>query len=182
MPYVTQGAFADSLLEIDQSGNGDAQVKLALSQAAGIKADDLLQVEVDALSTQGQRLTWNFCRRLDTCCESQPWSGGSVTELTDACEDEFGWIYPTPVDTPMVSWRFYNEIVSVDGASLSLIEVPTSFLIAGSIAEFVIGPSGSRVRHTWQLLTGAGDITDPGQKRPLDYDAVNNNKHWERIS
>jgi hypothetical protein len=60
--YVTKGAFADSLMEFDQGGNGELQAKMVLNQYWNQQADDALQQEVDALTVQGQRLTWNFCR------------------------------------------------------------------------------------------------------------------------
>jgi hypothetical protein len=60
--YVTKGAFADSLMEFDQGGNGELQAKMVLNQYWNQSADDALQSEVDALTVQGQRLTWNFCR------------------------------------------------------------------------------------------------------------------------
>jgi hypothetical protein len=62
--YVQKGAFADSLMEFDQGG-GDIQAKMALAQYWNQQADDALQQQVDALTVQGQRLTWSFseCRK-----------------------------------------------------------------------------------------------------------------------
>jgi hypothetical protein len=60
--YVTKGAFADSLMEFDQGGNAELQAKMVLAQYWNQQADDALQSEVDALTVQGQKLTWNFCR------------------------------------------------------------------------------------------------------------------------
>jgi hypothetical protein len=61
--YVSKGAFADSLMEFDQGGNGDLQAKMVLAQYWNQAADDAFQQEVDSLSVQGQRLKWNFCNR-----------------------------------------------------------------------------------------------------------------------
>jgi len=60
--YVTKGAFADALMEYDQSGNGDLQAKIALVQYWNQAADDALQSEVDQLVIQGQKLQYNFGR------------------------------------------------------------------------------------------------------------------------
>jgi hypothetical protein len=80
--YVCNGAFADSLMEFDQGGNGDLQAKMVLAQAANERADTQFQLEVDALAVQGQKLTWNFCdRRYWT--ETEVCACGIVT-LTDA--------------------------------------------------------------------------------------------------
>jgi len=57
-----EGAFADALMEYDQSGNGDLQAKIALVQYWNQQADDALQAEVDQLVIQGQKLQYNFGR------------------------------------------------------------------------------------------------------------------------
>jgi hypothetical protein len=184
--YTVWGAFKDSLMEYDQDGMTDLQNRMVLAQNAEQTCNDEIQQQVDVLAAQGQVLHWKpFPRNgYQTSCwrDSQDWSGGTVDTLTDACEDDLGFVYPTPVSTPMVSWRFYNELVSVDGIVPSLVQVPTVLLMPGSIAEFVIGPAGARQRNTWQLLAGGGDTSDPGQKRPLDYDSIQNPVHWEKTS
>ena len=184
--YTVWGAFKDCLMEYDPAGMDDIQAKMVLAQNAEQTCNDEIQQQVDILAAQGQVLHWKAFPRygfqLSTWRDSQNWSGGSVTTLTDACESDLGWIYPSPVATPMVSWRYYNQIVSVDTTSPSLVEVATVLLMPGSIAEFYLGPSGARERNTWQLLAGGGDMTDPGQKRPNDYNAVTNNVHWEKTS
>ena len=77
--YVVSGVFADSLMEFDQGGNGELQAKMVLVQYWNQNADDALQAEVDALSMQGQKLQWRFCRNKGNCCQSQPWTGGMVS-------------------------------------------------------------------------------------------------------
>ncbi len=80
--YVTKGAFADSLMEFDQGGNGDLQAKMVLNQYWDGQATDALQTEVDMLVTQGQSLKWTFGGRFGDWCESLPWCGGEVVPLT----------------------------------------------------------------------------------------------------
>ncbi len=79
--YVTKGAFADSLMEFDQSGNGDLQAKMVLSQYWNQQADDAFQAEVDTLVTQGQKLTWKFCGR-HACEWEVAGSNGMVTLIS----------------------------------------------------------------------------------------------------
>jgi len=67
MNYAVKGGFADSLMEFDQGGNGDLQAKMVLQQYWQQNADDALQMEVDALVTQGQKLQWSFCQQ-KSCC------------------------------------------------------------------------------------------------------------------
>lgn len=84
--YVTNGAFADSLVEFDQGGNTEIQAKMVLAQAADMRANDALQSEVDALATQGQKLKWTFDHRFDGWCRSLPWCGGEITELSESIQ------------------------------------------------------------------------------------------------
>ena len=79
--YVTMGAFADSLMEFDQGGNGDLQAKAALMQRWSDRAELAFQTEVDTLTAQGQKLTWSFCDCQHGWCRSQPWCGGDVLSI-----------------------------------------------------------------------------------------------------
>jgi hypothetical protein len=181
--YVTQGAFADCLMEFDQGGNADAQVKMLLSQSAEQKAGDGLQTEVDTLVIQGQKLQWNFCQKTGCCCESQPWNGGTVTTLSSVCEDELGWIYPLPPaarDFVLMGWT--PTIQSLIGpAQPALNTIPTANLPLNSGKQISIMVGGSLQEQTWQLQAGAADPTDPGHVQPLDYDAARNNVFWYKI-
>src|SRR4030095_11186965 len=154
--YVCQGAFADSLMEFDQGSNGEVQAKVVLAQYANSRADEYYQMEVDALVAQGQKLTWNFCPRYNVWYDSQPWSGGTVSTLTDVCEDELGWIYPTPTTVPQVSWQYRNEIVALRAAdgTPALDEVATRNYFVGSIVQIVIIESGLRTLMQWELVAG----------------------------
>jgi hypothetical protein len=58
--YVCNGAFADTMLEFDQGGNGDIQAKVVLAQAASERAEKHYEREVDTLVAQGQVLKYNF--------------------------------------------------------------------------------------------------------------------------
>lgn len=80
--YCSKGAFADSLMEFDQGGNGELQAKMVLNQYWNQQADDSLQAEVDALTTQGQKLQWNFCRKTSCVCESESWSGATLVTIS----------------------------------------------------------------------------------------------------
>jgi hypothetical protein len=184
--YVVWGAFSDCLMEYDQGGMEDLQAKMVLSQHADQNADDMMQQEIDVLATQGQVLHWKAFPRYgyqtQSCWrDSQDWSGGTVTSLTDACEDDLGWVYPSPPQIPQITWEFHPEVISVDGLALALIQLPTINRLSGSLVEIVVGPSGDRQRTVWQILSGAANPLDGGQKAPLDYDPVNNNKHWELV-
>lgn len=186
--YVSEGAYADSLLEYDQADQADAQVRMLLSQAASGRADTYLQGKVDVLAAQGQKFKWNFCRS-SNCCETLPWSGGTVSELTDVCDDELGWIYPTTFPKPQVVWQYHPEMKSLrrqDPVDLALEptldEMPTRVLMPGSIVQIVIFDTNNvRTLMQFQLIAGSADPTDPGQVQPLDYNAVSNNKHWEQL-
>jgi hypothetical protein len=58
--YVASGAFSDSLMESDTTGDTDIQQRMVKAQAADERATMYLQSEVDALTIQGERLQWNF--------------------------------------------------------------------------------------------------------------------------
>lgn len=180
--YVVYGVNADMLTEYDQAGGADAQVRLAMAASAEDKALQSLQVEVDSLTTQGQLLQWKLCSATAGWCETQPWSGGTVSELTDSCDDELGWVYPTPTPTPQVVWQYRPEVTALLGAPHTLQGLPTRTWLPGSLVEIVITVSGTRQRQTWNLLAGPADLTDPGQVRPADYDSATNNKHWEKVT
>jgi hypothetical protein len=186
LEYVCQGAFADSLMEFDQGGNTEAQAKVVLSQYANAKAEKSIQTEIDALMAQGQKFRWNWPRPYSSCwCYSQPWSGGTVSTLTDACEDELGWVYPTPTVTPGVVYRYYNKVVALRAvtAQPSLDQIATRYLFDDSIAQIKINWQGVPTFMTWTIVNGPAGPSDPnGEVRPLDYDAVNNDKHWLRLS
>lgn len=178
--YVTQGAFADSLMEFDQGGNEDLQAKAALAMQANSKADMLLDVEVDTLSMQGQKLQWNFATPLNGCCESAPWTGGTVTTLTEECQDELGWVYPTAVAVPQIVWQYRPEISALLGTPHTLQALSTRLWLPGSRVEIEIPVSGVRTIQTWVLIAGPADPDDPGEVSPSDHDATTNNKHWEQ--
>lgn len=180
--YVAESAFADSLFEFDQGGNQDFQVKALLSQRAEQKANDALQLEVDTLASEGQKLRYNFCKRNVYWCETQPWSGGTVSTLTDECQDELGWVYPTPTVVPQVTWRYYDDIVALKAAtaSPSLDQVATQKLLPKSIAQLMILEGGYRTSMQWELVTGTANSANPGHVAPLDYNNISNVKYWER--
>jgi hypothetical protein len=82
--YVCNGAFADSLMEFDQGGNGDLQAKMVLSQAANDRADTQFQLEVDSLAIQGQKLKWNFCGQTRNYWTESEACGCGLVTLTDS--------------------------------------------------------------------------------------------------
>jgi hypothetical protein len=180
--YVCQGAFADSLMEFDQGGG---QPSIPLVQYWTQQANDSFQAEVDSLVIQGQRLRWNFSQRNCGCwCDTGPWSGGSVHELTSICEDELGWIYPSAPSGPAVRWEYLYDIVallSIDGVPSLQGLVTAGYFNVLSLVEIVIIPDGgSRTRMTFELVAGPADVDDPGHVQPNDYDDTENNVHWEK--
>ena len=183
--YVVWGAFKDCLMEYDPDGMADLQAKMVLAQNAEETCNDEIQYQVDILAAQGQVLRWKAFPRygyqLNGWRDSQDWSGGAVTTLTDACEDDLGWVYPSPPQVPQITWEYHPEVVSVDGAALALIQLPTVNRMAGSIVQIVIGASGDRQSMLWQILAGPANPSDGGSKTPNDYDAIFNNKHWEKV-
>lgn len=104
-----------------------------------------------------------------------------MSTLTEDCESDLGWVYPSPPQTPQVTWEFHPEVVSVDGLSLALVELSTVNRMAGSLVQIVIGSSGNRGEQLWQILPGPYDPNDGGSKAPNDYDPNTNNKHWEKV-
>lgn len=186
--YVVEGAFADSLMEFDQGGNGDLQAKMVLNQYWNQKADDTLQMEVDTLIVQGQKLQWSFCRQRAGCwCETLPFAGGTVTTLTDLCDDGLGWIYPAPQpppDTTPCDTSYHSEIVSIltAGGTPSLEGLSTTNrAITCTLISIVIIVSDSPEVQQWRLDAGPADTGDPGQVAPSDYDLVTNNKKWLKV-
>jgi hypothetical protein len=58
-------------------------------------------------------------------------------------------------------------------------------LMPTSVVEIIIIPLAEtiRSRQTWELLDGPANPADPnGEVAPLDYDNVNNDKHWYRVT
>jgi hypothetical protein len=185
--YVSHGAFANCMTEYTQGGADEIQANVALAQLSEDRALNYLQGEVDALGTQGQKLQYTTCRRSGFWCDSQPWGGGSVTTLTDVCDDELGWIYPTPMPIPSVVWQYRPDIIALRAVSATpaLDEIATRSLMSTSVVEIIIFPLGEtiRSRQTWELIDGPANPADPnGEVAPLDYDNVNNDKHWYRVT
>jgi hypothetical protein len=61
--------------------------------------------------------------------------------------------------------------------------IPTAGLATFVLLIAVIDNGVFRAQSTWQLLGGAADSGDPnGQVAPLDYNAVTNNRHWQKVS
>lgn len=179
--FVRWGAFADSLGEMDQGQTFDPATRANAASNAENKASMALQQQVDSLVTQGQKLQWNFKRR-GFWCESQPWSGGSVTTLTDACESSGGWVFPVPPSPSGIHWEYHPEIVSLRGPALpSLAGFPTFTWAVYSVIKIVIDPGTGFEDQEYRLRAGTSDELDPGQVQPNDYNANTNNKHWERI-
>ena len=187
--YVVEGAFTDSLMQPDPGETTaspyEVQAKQLMVQYHTEAAEQEIRSEIDVLSAQGQKFYWGYSKPYYFgWCHSQPWNGGTVSTLTDACEDELGWVYPTPTSVPQVAWQYYNQVVALRAstATPALDQIVTRNLMTGSLAQIVIVESGSRTFMQWELVTGPADTADPnGQVQPLDYDANNNYKHWSRL-
>jgi hypothetical protein len=102
--YVVNSAFADTLYEFDQGGNEDLQMRSMIAEKYENKAMNSLQGEVDALQAQGQVLKYAFCKPCFTFwCESSDWSGGTVTTLTDSCDQ--GAVFMPPPTQAIIPTR-----------------------------------------------------------------------------
>jgi len=176
--FVVQGAFSDCLTEFDQGGNDDLQAKMALAANAENRAQEALQNQIDQLRAQGQKLQWNFCKRHHYWCETSPWSGGTVSTLTAVCQDELGFVYPTPVPpVPPAAQRllYFPDVNSLKTITPTLVAtVATATLSVGTMAII-------RTGFHFRLDAGPADDTDPGQGIPFDYNAGTNNVHWTEV-
>lgn len=172
---VVEEAFADCLLEFDQGGNQDLGAKSTLAAQAKERAILAYQARVDELTAQGQILKWGFCRKkCDGWCESIPWTGGSVTTLTDEDESDLGWVYP-PVTAAPVTGIFYFPDVN------SLKTTPPT-LVAQSSTGFEVGTMAviSTAQH-FRLDPGPANEVDPGEGNPTDYNLASHNVHWVAV-
>lgn len=178
--YVVQGAFADCLSEFDQGGNNDIQAKMALASKAEDRATLALQSRIDELASQGQGVKWSFGRKCLFWRETVPFTGGSVSTLSSPCEDELGWVFPTPAPSPapdpvQTNFTYLPLIMSLKTTDPNLInEQLTTSMSPGSIVMIYTG-------QMFRLDSGAADDDDPGEGNPCDYDATTNNVHWTEI-
>jgi hypothetical protein len=86
--YVVPGAYADCLKETPIDG-GDVQTKALGAAAAESEATAAIQSAIDALIAQGQKHYWLKPYPYAGVCGSQPWTGTTVTTLTDLCEEDW---------------------------------------------------------------------------------------------
>jgi hypothetical protein len=177
--YVEAGAFADSLGELPQ---GEGQPNPAVATAAGQEALENLCDEINVQIVNGQRHYYGYERRYHGTwgiTTSQPWPGGWVTTLTEQC-DEGGYFPPPITFAPLAEYAM--EVVSLDGpAEPSLISLNTTARALRSLVKVVIDVGGSPQEQDWRLDPGTADATDPGEKQPLDWNLVTNNKKWIKV-
>jgi hypothetical protein len=172
--YVVQGAFADCLSELDQGGNDDVQARLTLAARAEGKAMAALEARIDDLAAQGHVLKYSFCKKCDCWCESLPFTGGSVTTLTEECFSNAGWVYPSPSPISQ-GFYYYPTVMSLKTTTPTLIAtVPTVGFATGTIAKIYTGAE-------FRLDAGAASGSDPGEGEPADYDLATNNKKWVQV-
>jgi hypothetical protein len=100
--YVVPGAYADCLKETFPDGGGDAQVRALGVAAAEAEATAAIQSAIDVLIAQGQKSYWLKPYMYGGFSGSQPWTGTSVTTLTDVCEEDGGF---PQVGTPQAPQR-----------------------------------------------------------------------------
>jgi hypothetical protein len=174
---VIAGAFAGGLRETDASEDAaHTQMKLAQASIAEAEAEECLAREIDVLLAQGERYFYMDVRHgrgYRGYCASEPWSGGTVTTLTDICETD-----PTYPPTPVahnVTWEYHPEIISIliPGGAPSLQALTTVHRVVLSRVELNISP------NSWVLKAGTADPLDPGHVVPVDFTAVSNIKYWE---
>jgi len=78
---------------------------------------------------------------------------------------------------------FNYNIDGLRGTANPITAIPTAALATFVLLIAVITSGGIRSQSTWQLLGGAADPTDlNGQVAPADYNAVTNNRFWQRVS
>jgi len=169
-PYAKAGAYCDCLRETLTLP--DQETRVMRATAASAEAEQYIDAEIDKLMAQRHLFYWMHpCRYPSGICVTQPWTGGSVSELTDECETD--WTFPPPpTPTGKVVWEYHEEIASlVDLAALSTLDK-----LVGSKIEITINGAGQEYR----LLSGQADAADPGQVVPNDWNLATNNKHWQR--
>lgn len=176
--YVVNASYVDATISSKTTQAEQLGVQLAQSNA-----ETYLQMEVDALVTQGQKLRWSFYERIGNWCESQQWNGGSVSTLSDVCESNIGWVYPT-VAIPGGPALAYNSsvtaILTADGTP-SLQQMTTAGLGLGTLVDIVVDVDGGPQSLRFRLDSGLADAGDTGQVSPDDYDGVTNNVHWVKV-
>jgi hypothetical protein len=92
--YVKAGAYADSLRETISDGVDDA-TRMARMAAATAEAERQIQGAIDTLSAQGQLFYYTSARRYPPgVIVTQPWTGATVSELTDKCEQDWTFLPP----------------------------------------------------------------------------------------
>jgi hypothetical protein len=164
-----------------RTGQADqaAQTRIGMAALAEAEATSRYQGLVDSLGQQGYKPRMKWPARPGCNNNSQPWLGDVAIPIT---VDLLGTMPETPV-IPIatgVTWEYQPEInfLRASEGLPSLDGLSTSRKDAKSFVELVIGGQ----RMTFQLAGGEADPDDPGQVAPLDYAAVTNNKHWERVT
>lgn len=174
--YVKAGAYSDCLRETFDKP--DLQTRTALATAAAAEAEDYLRREIDKLTAERQLhfYTRPFYYPAGVYV-TQPWSGYTVSELTDECEED--WTYPPPPPAKSANWIYRSDIKSLRGPEQpSLSSLPSTGFAIGAKIEIVIGNQGQE----FQVRVGAADPADPGHVAFDDYDPVTNNKHAEKVA
>jgi hypothetical protein len=183
--YVKAAAYADCLMESDPTQKDAGIISSRLSKAgmALAEADGYLERECDAVVAGGNVYRYRrfVVSRHGYYCRCGYVAGTAVTTLTDACESDVGFV-PAP-SQPQLDWEYHPEVNSISSGTGNdrLVSIPTISKAVNAMVEIVISVGGTPQRQTWRLRPGAASGSDPGQAAPLDYDAVTNNKHWERV-
>jgi|SRR5215831_485971 len=90
--------------------------------------------------------------------------------------------HPFGVDHPVEIYE--PTIDSLRGTPNSLEAIATVGLVYDTLIEFALSDgSGGLIGQAFSLQFGPANLGDPNnQVAPLDYDSVNNNKHWQRVA
>jgi hypothetical protein len=118
---------------------------------------------------------------------SPPWTStsGTVTTLTEQCEDEWGVPVLDLAIKPTA--QFLPYIDSLRGSSSSLEYLSTTDLGTLSVVEFLspveVAPGiFTNAESFWQLMAGPADSARPSEEvAPLDYAVGTNERHWLKV-
>lgn len=177
--YCKTGAYADCLIDWKEGEAADvSQGKLLRAQKLENDAEEWLISEAQILQIEGQKHYYGYHLRTFHgpgfgIVQSGVWPGGTVTTLTDECEQDFVFTVPPP---PLQQGLFYYpNVVSLKTTAPNLVAtVPTTGFGVGTMIVIKTG-------DMFRLDSGAADNTDPGQGVPYDYSLSTNDRHWTQV-
>lgn len=174
-PYLEAGAYSDCLRDTIFNGV-DEPTRMLRTQAAAAEAELHLARYIDALIAQGQKhfyggnRWWKYSG--NAMWSSQPWGGDRVWTLTNECQDDA--TYPAGPAAPSSGLYYFATVNSLKTTAPTLISQSTAGFALGAMAVINTG------QH-FRLDAGVGNLADPGQGQPADYDLATHNVHWTEV-